>query len=136
MHASALSQKRFTMLRRYTVVLFALFILSLVVTLAACNGKTPTTPTGPVLNDTPVISSFVVSPTVGPAGTLVTLNWAVTGASTRVAITASSGVNPGTGFATTGTATVVPQVSTVYTLAATNPNSGVQVNATVSFTVK
>lgn len=122
------------MIRRTTLIVFALLMLTVVVTLAGCDKVK--SPTGPDLIGAPVISSFSISPASGPAGTAATLTWAVTGISSRVSITANAGVNPGTGFATSGSTMVNPAVSTTYTLTATNPSSGDSVTATASFTVK
>ncbi len=110
----------------------ALFV-ALVVTLAGCNSisGTPTRPT-----DTPTIGTFVITPASGPAGTTSTLTWSVSPDTTHVSIAASVGVNLGTGFATTGTLTVNPASTTVYTLTAQNPRTGGSVFATASFTVK
>jgi ABC-type oligopeptide transport system substrate-binding subunit len=99
---------------------------------AACDStKSPTSPT-----TQPTISSFSVSPTSGPAGTLVAVTWTVTPDTSRVAIAANAGANPGTGFAATGSLTVSPTVTTTYTLTASNPFSGSNVSATATFTVK
>jgi hypothetical protein len=124
------------MIRRTALLALAFLMLTVAVTLAGCSkdGKLPTGPSG--LGDPPVISSFTISPSSGPAGTLATLTWAVTGNQSRVGITASSGVNPGTGFATSGSTTVSPTVTTAFTLTATNPTTGGSVNSTVQFTVK
>jgi predicted component of type VI protein secretion system len=120
------------MKNRYLLACVLIGILAGLLT-GCSTGDGKLLPTNP--SDTPVIS-FSISPTSGPAGTIVSLTWTVTPANTRVTIAASSGVNPGTGFATTGATTQTPTVTTIYTLTGTDPNTGAQTNATQTFTVK
>lgn len=92
--------------------------------------------TGPSDLDAPVVSSFTLSPTFGPAGTTTTLAWTVTGQNVRVAIVASAGTNPGNSFAGTGSTTASPQTDTTYFLEATNTVTGAKVNASQFFDVR
>jgi hypothetical protein len=78
-------------------------------------------PTGAV----PVISSFTANPTTFPAGTPVTLSWAVTGA-TYLIVTPQIGAVRGTSV------TVTPAATTTYTLIATGQFGRSTQNVTVT----
>src|SRR4030042_1333181 len=104
--------------------LIPLLLLAVMFT-AGCDlpGISITTPT-----QSPVISSFVSYPPTIDAGESSTLSWSVTGA-TMVSIDQGIG-----NVSLTGNRAVIPNVTTVYTLTATNA-AGLSVPATAQVIV-
>ena len=105
--------------------------LVLFATLLACAGLTGCTTPFPTIPQVaaPSITSFSASPALIVAGTSTTLNWAASGA-TSVTVT------PGN-FASTavsGTMTLSPTATTIYTLTATNSTGTATALVTVTVT--
>jgi len=105
--------------------LIPLLLLVLVVLAAGCDltGLTVTTTT-----QSPVISSFSADPATIARGESATLSWSVVGAAT---VSIDQGIG---NVALTGRRAVMPDVTTVYTLTATNA-AGVSVPATAQVIV-
>ncbi len=94
---------------KFYLALSVLFVLILV----PCCSSSSTTPTPPV-STPPTITSFAVSPTSIVQGSVATLSWAVTNA-TSVQIDQGIGT-----VALSGSKSVDPNTTTTYTLTATN----------------
>ncbi len=101
-------------------------LLLVVLFLASCYPGGPITITTP--GKLPVINSFSASPSNISAGESSTLNWTVTGAT---AVSIDQGIG---NVALTGRRAVMPSVTTVYTLTATNV-AGMSATATTQVIV-
>ena len=100
-----------------TIILFLGFIM-LLVALQSCKTSDEATPPPPVVLQKPVITSFTANETIIAAGFPITLTWSVSNATTCE-------IDNGIGqVASSGTVTVVPNATTIYTLTATNKDGG------------
>jgi flagellin-like protein len=101
-----------------------------VYTLTATNSSGSVTATATVAvgsSNLPVVTGFTASPSSIASGQYSTLQWTVTGATT-----VSISPTPGAVSATTGTQSVSPATTTVYTLTATNSYGTIAATATVT----
>lgn len=94
------------------------FTITVLVFIAGCTGAPPTTP---------IINSFSPSPPTITVGDSSTLSWTVTDATS---VTIDHGV--GSVASSTGTYSVSPAATTVYTLTATNATGSVTATTTVT----
>lgn len=108
-------------------------VLALGLCLAAACTKTTNEPppsTPPVPPDAPVVTRFSALPTTVGAGKSAVLSWAVTGA-TEVVVDQGVGALRGE----SGSVTVTPSATTVYTLTATRTVDGLSATSTAQATV-
>ncbi|MFH2108222.1 MAG: FxLYD domain-containing protein [Chrysiogenia bacterium] len=98
-----------------TIILLVSFLI-LLVTLQSCKTSDEATP--PIVLRKPVINSFTADNAITASGFPVVLTWSVSNA---VTCEIDNGIGQ---VASSGTVTIVPRATTIYTLTATNTDGG------------
>jgi len=106
---------------------FFLALLLVCIVLTSCGGSGSSNPSAPGVGSAPVITSFGANPGNISAGSSATLSWATSGASSITML-------PGSFSSTdaSGSTSVSPSATTIYTLTAMSASGSVTARATVS----